>query len=314
MHVLLKEKILIFVDKSSLVQESFFVLNKRIWCGVLLSVAAFGLTACGNKEIKAGQALVKVNGEEITMLQVNDELNRAGVQVEQQEAATKQLLESLIDRQLILAEAARNKIDRTPDVMQAIERAKAQIIAQAYLQSVSSRVAKPTKAEIDDYYQKHPEFFAKRNEFDLKQLVISNKKYSDELHTFLDTAKTLDEVAAWMDKHAVTYVRRQVTRSTTDLPQQAVEKLLSLPRGQLFVVGEGDNKVLNILMATKENPITAANAAPQIEQFLMNKMTKEAAEEEIKHLRSLAKIDYLNVPAPDVMQTQDAAPDTKAAE
>ena len=310
----MKEKILIFVDKSSFEHGNSCVLNKRVVCGVLLLLAAAGLTACGNKEIKAGQALVKVNGEEITMLQVNDELNRAGVQAEQQEAATKQLLESLIDRQLILTEAARNKIDRTPDVMQAIERAKAQIIAQAYLQSVASKVAKPTKAEIDDYYQKHPEFFAKRNEFDLKQLAIANQNYSDELHAFIDTAKTLDEVAAWMDKHAVTYVRRQVTRSTTDLPQQAVEKLVSLPRGQLFIVGEGDSKVLNIHVATRENPITAANAAPQIEQFLINKKSKEAADEEIKHLRSLAKIDYLNVSVPDATQPQDSAPDTKAAE
>ena len=117
-----------------------------------------------------------------------------------------------------------------------------------------------------------------------------------------------------MDNHAVTYVRRQVTRSTTDLPQQAVEKLVSLPRGQLFIVGEGDSKVLNILVATRQNPITAANAAPQIEQFLINKKSKEAAEEEVKHLRSLAKIDYLNVPVPDAVQTEDVAPDTKAAE
>ena len=305
---------MICVDKSSFEHGNFCVLNKRVVCGVLLLLAAAGLTACGNKEIKAGQALVKVNGEEITMLQVNDELNRAGVKAEQQEAATKQLIESLIDRQLILEEAMRNKIDRTPDVMQAIERAKAQIIAQAYLQSVASKVAKPAKAEVDDYYQKHPEFFAKRKEFYLKQLAILNKDFSDELKAAIDSAKSLDEIAVWMDRHGVQYVRRQVARSTADLAQKAVTQLLQLPKGQLFIVGEGDNRVLNIHVATKDSPITAINAAPQIEQFLINKMTKEAAEEEIKHLRSLAKIEYLNASAPAATQTQDAAPDNKAAE
>ena len=286
---------------------------RRVLCGVLMVVAVAGLAACGSKDKKAGQSLVKVNGEEITVLQLNDELRRAGVQAGQQEAASKQLIESLIDRQVILDEAMRNKIDRSPEVMQAIERAKAQIIAQAYLQSVTSKVAKPSKAEIDDYFQKHPEFFTKRMEFDLQQLVIANKNFSDELKLFIDSAKSLDEVAEWMDRHGVPYARGQVIRSTADLPQPAVAKLLELPKGQLFIVGEGDNRMLNIITVIKDSPVTATNAAPQIEQFLTNKKMKEAVEVEIAHLRSLAKIEYLNASAPVAAQTQAAAPDNKTA-
>jgi peptidyl-prolyl cis-trans isomerase C len=287
--------------------------RRRVLCGVLMLVAAAGLSACGSKDKKAGQSLVKVDSEEITMLQINDELKRAGVQAGQQEAASKPLLESLIDRQLILAEAMRNKIDRTPEVMQAIERAKAQIIAQAYLQNVVSKTAKPSKAEIDDYFQKHPEFFTKRKEFDFKQLVFANKNFSDELKLFIDSAKSLDEVAAWMDRHGVQYARGQTTRSTADLPQPAVAKLLELPEGELFLVNEGSNRVLNIITSIKDSPVTAMNAAPQIEQFLINKMSKEAAEVEIAHLRSLAKIEYLNASAPVAAPAQAAAADNKAA-
>ena len=159
-------------------------------CVVLVLGIALGLSACGNKEKKAGQALVRVNGEEITVLQVNDELKRAGVKPEQQEAATKQLLESLIDRQLILAEAMRNEVDRTTDVVQAIERAKAQIIAQAYLKSMDSKVTKPSPAEIDDYYQKHPEYFSQRKQFDVQQLVIATKDFSNDLRSVVDSAKS----------------------------------------------------------------------------------------------------------------------------
>jgi len=286
---------------------------RRVLCGVLMVVAVAGLAACGSKDKKAGQSLVKVNGEEITVLQLNDELRRAGVQAGQQEAASKQLIESLIDRQVILDEAMRNKIDRSPEVVQAIERAKAQIIAQAYLQSVTSKVAKPSKAEIDDYFQKHPEFFTKRMEFDLQQLVIANKNFSDELKLFIDSAKSLDEVAEWMDRHGVPYAHGQVIRSTADLPQPSVAKLLELPKGQLFIVGEGDNRMLNIITVIKDSPVTATNAAPQIEQFLTNKKMKEAVEVEIAHLRSLAKIEYLNASAPVAAQTQAAAPDNKTA-
>jgi peptidyl-prolyl cis-trans isomerase C len=304
---------LICVDALSFMKVKNSMSSRRVLCGVLMLVAAAGLSACGSKDKKAGQSLVRVDSEEITMLQINDELKRAGVQAGQQEAASKPLLESLIDRQLVLAEAMRNKIDRTPEVMQAIERAKAQIIAQAYLQNIVSKTAKPSKAEIDDYFQKHPEFFTKRKEFDFKQLVFANKNFSDELKLFIDSAKSLDEVAAWMDRHGVQYARGQTTRSTADLPQPAVAKLLELPEGELFLVNEGSNRVLNIITSIKDSPVTAMNAAPQIEQFLINKMSKEAAEVEIAHLRSLAKIEYLNASAPVAAPAQAAAADNKAA-
>lgn len=271
---------------------------RRALCGALLLVTAVGLSGCGSKEKKAGQALVRVNGEEITVLQINDELNRAGVKAEQQEAATKQLLESLIDRQLIMAEAKRNKIERTPEVMQAIERAKAQIIAQAYLKSIVSKIAKPSVAEIDDYFQKHPEYFAQRKQFDMLQIAIATKDFSSELKLAVDSAKSLDEVAAWLDRHNVRYARGQLSRSTTDLPEQMVAKLKEMKKGQLFIVNEGENSMLNSITDIKDSPVTAKNAAPQIEQYLINKKTKEAADAEIKHLRSSAKIEYLNAPAP----------------
>jgi peptidyl-prolyl cis-trans isomerase C len=288
----------ICVDTLLFIKARNSMSKRRMFCGVLMLIAVAGISACGNKEKKAGQSLVRVNGEDITMLQLNDELQHAGIQTEQQEAASKQLLESLIDRQLILAEAASNKMDRTPDVMQAIERAKAQIIAQAYLQNITSKIAKPTQAEINDYFQSHPEFFAKRKQFDLQQLVIANKDYSDALKAYTNSAKSLDEIAAWMDRYNVRYTRSQATRTTADLPPQVVAKLLALPKEQIFLVEEGDNKMLNMLTDIKDSPVTAVNAAPQIEQFLINKKNKDAVEVEIAHLRSLAKIEYLNASAP----------------
>ena len=182
------------------------------------------------------------------------------------------------------------------------------------MQSITSKVAKPSKTEIDDYYQKHPEFFTKRKEFDLKQLIIPNKNFSDELRLLMESAKSLEEVSDWMDKHGVQYARGQVIRSSTDLPPDAVAKLLEFPKYQLFIVGEGDNRVLNIISAIKDSPVTATNAAPQIEQFLINKMRKDTADLEVAHLRSLAKIEYLNVSAPVAAQTQSAATDKKMPE
>jgi len=288
------------LDMSPPAKINNFAPLRRVLCGVLVLVIATGLSACGSKEKEAGQALARVDGAEITVLQINDELKRAGVKADQQEAATKKLLESLIDRQLITAEAIRNQIDRSPEVIQAVERTKAQIIAQAYLQSITSKLPRPSMVEIEDYYQKHPEYFVQRKQYDIQQLVLASKDLSSELKSVIDSSrsKSLGEVAAWLNSHNVRYARAQLSRSTAELPEQMVAKLKDMKKGQLFIVIEGENAMLNSITDVKDSPVTSKNAAPQIEQYLINKKSREAVDAEITHLRSMAKIEYLNASAP----------------
>lgn len=262
---------------------------------VLTLVATLGLTACGGgKEPKSGQALVSVNGEEVTISQLNEELQRANVPAAQQEQAGKQLLESLVDRQLLLNEAGKEKLDRDPKVVQAIERAKALIIAQAYMQKHLGTPAKPTRAEVEDYFTKHPTFFAQRKLLDLRQLVIATADFNDELKAAVDAAKTLDDVAAWLENRKVKFSRLQLARSSGDLPPELSSRLLTMPKGQLFIVKEGERTLLMNIADTRDTPVTLEQAAAQIEQALLAQRNKEAATAEIKRLRAAAKIEYLD--------------------
>ncbi|WP_242404577.1 EpsD family peptidyl-prolyl cis-trans isomerase [Janthinobacterium agaricidamnosum] len=272
--------------------------SQRVLCAGLVLLAAVGLSACGDKEKKSGQALASVNGKEITVLQLNEELQRSGVQAAQQEAASKQLLEALIDRQLLENEASKDKTDRDPKVMQAIERAKSLIVAQAYMQKRIGNVAKPTEAEVEDYFTKHPEFFTQRKQFDMKELVIASADMNDELKKAMDGAKSLEEVAVWLDAHQLKYVRTQLSRTSADLAPELSAKLLAMPKGQLFIIREGDRSLLISIADIKDSPVTLAVASQQIQQFLFNKKNKDAADAELARLRATAKIEYLNKGAP----------------
>lgn len=268
--------------------------QRILWSGVFL-LAAIGLSACGGKkDDKPGQALASVNGEEITVLQLNEELQRAGVQAAQQEAASKALLESLIDRQLLQNEAVKDKTDRDPKVVQSIERAKALIIAQAYMQKRIGTIAKPTPAEVEEYFAKHPGFFTQRKQFDMRELVIATADMNDKLKAAMDSAKSLEEVAVWLEANNVKFARMQLSRTSADLAPELSSKLMSMPKGQLFIIREGDRTLLIALADIKDSPVTLAQATPQIEQFLFNKKSKEAADAELKRLRAQAKIEYLN--------------------
>ncbi|MYM65296.1 peptidyl-prolyl cis-trans isomerase, EpsD family [Pseudoduganella sp. FT55W] len=260
--------------------------------GVLLVLLA--LAGCSKGSHKPGQALASVNGEEVTVLQLNEELQRANVPAQQQETASKQLLESLIDRQLLLSEATKEKLDRDPKVVQSIERAKALIIAQAYMQKHLPAPTKPTAAEVSEYYAKNPVFFANRKVLEMRQLVVATKDLSPELKAVLDANKSLEEVASWMEAHKVEFSRSQAARATSDLPPEMSAKVLSLPKGQLFIVREGARSVIIAVTDIKDAPVTEQVAAPQIEQFLAGQRSKTAAAAEMARLRAAAKIEYFN--------------------
>ena len=289
------------------------VQQRILTAGVILLTVA-GLAACGgDKQKKVGQALASVNGEEITALQLNEELQRAGVPAAQQEAASKQLLEALIDRQVVENVALKEKIDRDPKVMQAVERAKALIISQAYMQKKLSGMAPPSKAEVEDYFNKHPELFSNRKQFDMRQLLIASKDMNDALKQVIDKSKSLDEVAAWMESNKIGFARGQVSRTTTDLAPELVAKLQSMPKGQLFIINEGERAMLMTIVDIKDVPVKLAAAAPQIEQYLVNTRAKDAAKQEMDRLRAAAKIEYLNQPAASAATAASGATSASAS-
>jgi EpsD family peptidyl-prolyl cis-trans isomerase len=272
-----------------------------------LLLAGAMLAGCGDDkatQAKPGQALASVNGEEITVLQLNEEIQRAGVPAAQQQLASKQLLQALIDRALLQEQAAREKLDRDPKVMQAIDRARALIIAQAYMQKRVGDAGRPSEAEVQDYFEKHPQFFTERKQFTMQQLILPASAVTPELRAAVDKAGSLEEAAVMLDARKIGYGRAQVTRSTADLNPQLASKLLSMPKEQMFFVREGGRALLVSVADVVDAPVSLAIAAPQIAQFLANRKNRELAQAEIGRLRAAAKIEYMN---------KELAPDGKAA-
>jgi EpsD family peptidyl-prolyl cis-trans isomerase len=267
----------------------------RTSCAALI-VAATLLSACGGKTRDAhpGQALASVNGAEITVLQLNEEMARAGVAANRQDAAGKQLLQALIDRQLLQEAAVKDNRDRDPRVMQAVERARALIVAQAYLQKHAGHGDKPSRAEVEAYYKEHPELFSARKQFGLNEIVVAASDLNAGLLDAAASPRSLDDVAAWLDAHRIRYDRSQVTRSTADVPPALAAKLLGSPAGQPFLMKDGTRALFVAVAETREAPVPLAAASDQIAQFLVGRKNKERAAAELQRLRSGARIEYLN--------------------
>ncbi len=266
--------------------------------GILMLLAALSLSACGDQKKKTNKVLTRVNGHEITATQLEAELQYASGTAEenvvQQQSMRKQAMEALIDREILLEEAVRNKLDRDPKLRQVIERFKTQAIVQAYLESKGANLAKPSKAEIDAYFQSHPELFARRKVLDIEQLAIAAKDFSGALKLQMDTTQSLNRMEGWLKQHNIAYAKTQLTYTSADLPAEIIGKIKNLGRNHLFVMQDGKQTLLCALTELRDSPVTGDAATGQIERYLLNKKMQEVAAAEIARLRSSAKLEYVD--------------------
>jgi EpsD family peptidyl-prolyl cis-trans isomerase len=268
---------------------------------VLPIVMAAFLAACGDKsesggDSKATQAAARVNGDEITVHQINQMLQRqTNLKPEQAEAASQRILESLIDQQLAISKAEEQKLDRDPQIVQPVDTARRAILARAYLERTATALATaPTPEEIRKYYDEKPELFSKRKVYALQEFTVSGKpeEYQPVLASLQATTNP-QEFAEVIKASGVKFSTNQVTQAAENLPMAIVDKLAKVNDGQALYVTAKDGFKAVLVVASREQPVNFEQAKPAIEQYLLTERRREAAQKEIKTLREAAKIEYL---------------------
>lgn len=259
---------------------------------VLLST----LSACGDDAAKTStQAAARVGDTELTVHQINDEMVRQPqVASGNAEGFSRQALEILINQQVVANKALENELDRDPSVMQAIERAKRMILVQAYMDRNLGKPTAPTDVEVNEYYKSHPELFAQRRSFSLRQLSIPANLVNDELRAKLDSSGGLDEVVVELTQMDIPFGDEQVTRLSEDLPMSLVKKISNLQEGEHVVVaGQGPNINLVEMLNSASQAVTEQQAAAAIKRFIQTQKHNEAVDAEVKRLRATTNIEYL---------------------
>ena len=273
--------------------------SKNKYLLLLLISTSILSTSCGKKDQAEGsksdtQVVAKVNGDEILINQVNFQLSQLGQLNEaQSKAASKQVLARLIDQQLLKQQALEAKLDRDPRILQALESSKNQILAQAYLEQLISKAPNPSVAEIDGFYDQHPELFENRRVFRLQELVVevSKDKFAD-IENSLKTIKGVNEIATWLTANHYLFTANSNVRAAEQLPLALLNKLQPMKNGEVvFVPTEGTFNIIHIA-ASQNAPIARDKAKPIIEQFFVNQNKSNLAKKEMLAINNKAKIEF----------------------
>jgi len=271
---------------------------KRKLLVMLLAVPMF-MVGCGGTEDKpkpSSQVAVKVNGEEVTVHQLNQVLSKVRVQVksEESEAVRKKALESLIDQELIIQAAKNANMERTPEVLTAIEAAKRKVLVDFYMKRTLQSVDKPTLDEVQAFYQEQPQIFADRQLFIYTQVTVPLELSElDSLVKDIRELKDLRSIIAVLDDRQFKYKKVNDAKTSEKLPGPFLKPLNSLSVGDVGYLKMSDGLLIISLQQKIAQPIGFEEATPAIERQLYRQKQKEVAAKLISSLKESAMIEYV---------------------
>ena len=259
------------------------------------------LAGCGDRRVAgAAEVAAKVNKDEITVAQIAAVLQQQrGLKPEQMDAAGRQVLERLVDQQLALQKADELKLDRDPKVVQLVEAARREIVARAYLDKVGEAAAKPTAEEIKKYYDEKPALFGERRVYNIQEFAIEARpEQVAEVRAKLGAAKNIGEFVEYLKASDIKFVGNQAVRAAEQLPMQSLEALSRMKDGQAVIVPAASGVQVVVLAGSRNQPVTEEQARAAIENYLLNERKRKLVEDDLKAMRSAAKIDYAEKYAP----------------
>lgn len=265
---------------------------------LVVSLVSVMLAGCGDQSAdkeKGTQVAAKVNGDEITVHQINQLLSRAqNLKPEQVKEASADVLRGLVDQQLLIEQAKKNKLDRNPQVVAAFESSHRQILSQAYLDQELSKLPQPTDQEIQEYYAQHPELFANRRLYHFHELLIDGgSERVQEIRQKIESSKQLDTFVEWLEAEKIPFRGNNAVKKAEELPLNMLPRLSKMQDGQAVVSVNGPNVLVMQLTASREQPVTMETAKPAIAAYLTNTKRREASTALLKKLRDSAQIEYI---------------------
>jgi EpsD family peptidyl-prolyl cis-trans isomerase len=299
----------------------------RVASLALAAAAVVLLAACGAKKEGATQVAAKVNGDEITVHQINYVLQQQrNPRPEQAEAAQRRVLDQLIEQQLAVQNAEKLKLDRDPKTVQALEMARRDVLARAYLESVIEKAGKPSEDEVKKYFDAHPALFAQRKVYTFQRVdvtVPADRRADVVAHA--EGAKSGSEFTDWLKSQDIKFNVSPMTQPAESLPLQIVDKVAALKDGQSLPLPQQFGVSVLTLVSAQSAPKTFQEARAPIEQFLSVDARRTAVTNATKGLKEGAKIEYMGKfaasapapgdapPAPSTVPASPAVPASAAA-
>jgi EpsD family peptidyl-prolyl cis-trans isomerase len=263
---------------------------------VAICAAALTLSACHKSA--TGQVVAVVNGEEITLNELNTEIGQANIPEGAAGARVRQqVLQQIIDRRLLAQAAKSDGIDTDPEYLIRRRQLEEALLVQFLGKRVGSSLRVPDEAAINRFMAERPNMFANRQLLTLDQVRFTLPADPNRLRS-LESAKTMNDVVNVLTGMGVRFERGQQMLDTAQVPPQMMRQLDNLPAGEPFIVPSAPIASVSVITARQPAPLTGPQARPVAVQALRDSQLGDVIQRRMREARSGAEITYQDGFAP----------------
>ncbi|UTW55862.1 EpsD family peptidyl-prolyl cis-trans isomerase [Kordiimonas sp. SCSIO 12610] len=268
-----------FVSFCSIVALSLFLTG----CGSSNETADENAAAGGNKTvgddglILEGQVVAQVNGEEITIHELNVEIARLNIPVDADRRPIEEnVLRSIVSRKVFEQQAKAAGLDRSPEVLLDLRRTRSALLAQAYIRSRSNERPVVSRREADQYVLDNPDFFANRTYYIFDSIVVPSSSLPEELKDEYEAVGNLNDIESDLLAKDTQHQRRPYTIYSETLPAAMREKMPELQRDRtVFFLVQGANTFITQFQESRPAVLAGEEAIDAALSVLRNQKARE---------------------------------------
>jgi EpsD family peptidyl-prolyl cis-trans isomerase len=256
----------------------------------MASVLGLLLADCSARTPK-GQVVAVVNGQEVTVQDINSEAIAEGPR---RTSDPKVLLQKVIARVLFAQQAHTLGLDQYAGYPADQNRIKQTFLAQKAASKLVTPPPTPTPAQIQTFIGQHPTIFKDRQRISVDEISFDPSVNAN----MLQTETTLSGLAARLKSIDAQFQQQSRVLDTADLPPQFDQKLEAQPAGVMFYI-RTPNAVVAMVVKDKLPVQALPQEQTQLAQTLMAEQAAQTGTDAVlRRLQSQAHITYQPTFAP----------------
>ena len=271
---------------------------------LLLVVLIAGCSGhAGNED--SGRIAAVVNGVEITQREVDFIYRRSVVPGTDDAAARNQrrsILAGLVRTELLAQQAAKMKLDQSPEYVLAMHNARRRVLAGLAEEKIVSTLKPVSREAVQNVISGNPAFFSGRKLLVFDEVLISgvNVPLLESLNASAGKGASLAELLDAVKAKGVEFQRSTKT-VTSDQLQPAILKVLSDARPKVPVVIRVEDKFSMILVLHTVTPVPVEGRAAAITatNLLQSQLRNTALSQKMSGVLDAATITYFGEYKPD---------------
>jgi len=285
----------------------------------LIALTSLSLILAGCQKKAEGQVVAVVNGEEITLNELNGEIAELNVPANADKKLVRaEVLQRMVERRLLAQAAKDSGLDRDPAYVNQERRLKERLLVSMYGKKAFDTVAVPDTTKVDQYISSHPGIFAERKRYRLDQVQFDAPSDIKRLQE-LEGAHSMAEIAAWLNKSGIKFERGASALDSATVPPETMAKINALPAGEPFIVPNGNKIVVSVITGSEPVALTAEQARPLATQAIRQEELNKIGQDRLKEAKAKADVKYQTgyeppkAPAAGATGAAAAAPSALAA-